>query len=48
VFDALPAPNPESLSISSLREERLNNRGLPESRFSRHEHYLARASKGRV
>src|SRR5262249_29369207 len=48
MFDALPTPNPQGLAVSHLREERLNDRGLPKPRFSSHEHYLACSGEGLV
>jgi hypothetical protein len=48
VFDTLPAPDPQMLMVPDVGDKRLDQGRFPQPRFPRHEHYLARSSKGRV
>ena len=44
----LPAPDPQMLMVPDVGDKCLDQGRFPQSCFSRHEHYLARSSEGRV
>lgn len=48
MFYTLPAPDLQVLVVPDTGDKRLDQGRFRQSRFSRHEHHLARSSEGRV